>query len=141
MNARKNKLWKPLDEAAKHAKVSRATVYRWIDSGRLDAKMSVKKQDGVTVVDVYALAEKSWEPRRSRGRMLAIQKVRAENRRIRSRTGAKQNNALSLLLRATGKTSAMIAHGEMSWMTRQVLLGKISVLKELVEKATLQPSR
>jgi hypothetical protein len=144
VNTRKNRLWKQLDETAKQLGVPRSTLYRWIAKGRLgkigSASAGVKKVDGFTFLDVYAVAEIISQPRQSRGRMLAIQKVREENRRERSQSGEYRNNctkSLSQLSRATAKITTMIDRGEMSGVMQMVLLSTIAGLKKLVESAKL----
>ncbi len=66
-----------MDEAAQRLKVHRATLYRWIKLKRIKPR----EIDGFVFVDVYEVAEIIRQPRRTRGRMLAVQKVAREKRK------------------------------------------------------------
>jgi len=104
VNTRKNTLWKPLDEAAERLKIHRATLYRWIKLKRIKPR----EIDGFAFVDVYAVAEIIRQPRRTRGRMLAIQKVRKERRNEVER---KEPSPFEILSRALGRIQALHDHG------------------------------
>lgn len=106
MSAKKNKLMMLADDAAKHAEVSRATLYRWMKSGRIERV----KRDGFTFVDLYQVTGILGKPRRSRGRKLAIQRIKKEYPRIVKSKGM-GSDCMSVAMRFQGKMNKRLEHG------------------------------
>lgn len=135
MNARKNRLWKPIDETVKRLGLPRATLYRWIAKGRLGKAgtpgAGVRKVDGFTFLDVYAVAEIIREPRRGRGRMLAIQKV-AKEKRIETASLKMPDTLLSVSLTASGLLMRHLKHHDPRQNERDMVADKLEKLAKTI---------
>ncbi|MEI6071344.1 MAG: helix-turn-helix domain-containing protein [Verrucomicrobiae bacterium] len=133
MNTRKNTLWKPLDEAAKRLKIHRATLYRWIKLKRIKPR----EIDGFAFVDVYAVAEIIRQPRRTRGRMLAVQKVRREGRVMAEKPDP---TAFNILSRAFGRIKELHDHGLIKDSDRAMCSRALDGIIQLVGENRRRPA-
>ena len=128
MNTRKNTLWRPIDGAAEQLEVSRATLYRWIKLKRIKKLM----RDGFVFVDLYEVEEVIRAPRKSRGRLLAVQKVRAENKRQDQRRIKVPPSLLSIVLDTQRKIGRIADKRAFHGPELDIVLDRVDVLRAYI---------